>query len=336
MALAVRNRAGETVTLSDKPFARGGEAEVYDVPKYPNAVVKIFHPQVLSGRGELLQRKIDAMSSHPVFQPMKQDSQLSWPLFSVFDEAGRWRGYAMRRAKGVRMSLLAHAMAYRDHFPGIDRFRLTGYLITLLQAIDRLHRVGVMVGDYNPANFLCDPQSDQVYLIDCDSWQVKIDGTLYPCPVAAPDMLPPELHNLALGQVTRTLESERFSLAILLFKVIMLGRHPFDVVGGEDPVSNIRKGYFPYGLGGGGIPKGPWYNIWSHLSFRIKEQFIATFKEGTTNPALRTPVEKWIEVFRIYQSDMQKGFLSSEIRPEKPKDKQYRGKQSVSQPIATS
>lgn len=331
MALVVRNQAGETVTLRDEPLARGGEAEVFEVPQYPKAVVKIYHPSVLAKRGDHLQRKIEAMSQAPAFQPLKQESSLSWPLFSVFDESGKWRGYAMRRVQGVRMSLLAHAMAYREHFPGLDRLQLTAYLINLLQAVERLHQSGVMIGDYNPANFLCDPQSNRVALIDCDSWQVTVDGTCYPCPVAAPDMLPPELHNLPLEKVIRSLESERFSLAILLFKVIMLGRHPFDVVGGEDPLSNIRKGYFPYGIGGGGIPKGPWYNIWSHLSYRIKEQFIATFKEGTSNPAQRTPVAKWIELFRFYQSDMQKGYLNREIKPEKPKDKSYRGKQSITQ-----
>lgn len=54
----------------------------------------------------------------------------------------------------------------------------------------------------------------------------------------------------------------------------MLGRSPFDAVGSTDPVANIRRGYFPYGLGGGGIPPGKWFNIWSHLSFKLKEQMV--------------------------------------------------------------
>ena len=45
------------------------------------------------------------------------------------------------------------------------------------------------------------------------------------------------------------MEGELFALAILVFKVLMLGRHPFDVVGGESPVANIRKGVFPLWTG---------------------------------------------------------------------------------------
>ena len=334
MTLTVRNNAGESVQLSDTPFAQGGEAAVHAVPQFLGVVVKLYHPQVLQKRSDTLRAKIEAMSSDPKLARLKQHPGLAWPRFSVFDERGQWRGYAMRKAAGVRMNVLAHAMAYREQFPNLDRPTVVAYLLSLLGTLKELHAAGVMVGDYNLANFLCDPGSGAVTLIDCDSWQVKAACKTFLCPVAAPDMLAPELQGKELGQVNRTLASEHFSLAILLFKALMLVRHPYDVVGGSGPVENIRKGYFPYGQGGGGIPKGPWFNIWSHLPFKLKEQLIRTFKEGAPDASARTSIAEWIDVLKLYQRELGKGWHDTQIKPATPKTKEYRGTQSISQPIA--
>lgn len=334
MTITVHDQTGKSVQLSDTPFAQGGEAAVYSVPQVPNAIVKLYHPQVLKKRGSALRTKIEAMSGDPQLVRFKQHPGLAWPRFSVFDEQRKWRGYAMRKAAGVRMNLLAHAMAYREHFPNLDRPAVVAYLLSLLGTLQELHTAGVMVGDYNLANFLCDPNSHAITLIDCDSWQIKAAGQTFLCPVAAPDMLAPELQGKELGRVSRTLESEYFSLAILIFKTLMLGRHPYDVVGGSGPVENIRKGYFPYGQGGGGIPKGPWFNIWSHLPFRLKEQLISTFKEGAPDASARTTISAWIEVLSLYQRELGKGWHDTQIKPATPKAKEYRGAQSLSHPLA--
>jgi DNA-binding helix-hairpin-helix protein with protein kinase domain len=334
MTLTVRNLAGESVQIADTAFAQGGEAAVHAVPRYSGVVVKLYHDQVLQKRSNTLRAKIDAMSSDPQFARFKQHPGVAWPRFSVFDERNEWRGYAMRRAEGVRMNVLAHAMAYRERFPNLDRPAIVSYLLNLLGTLRDLHAAGVMVGDYNLANFLCDPDSSVVTLIDCDSWQIKAAGQAFRCPVAAPDMLAPELQGKELGNVSRTQESEAFSLAILVFKALMLGRHPYDVVGGAGPVENIRKGHFPYGQGGGGIPKGPWFNIWSHLPYKLKAQFIRTFKDGAQELSARTTLTGWIDVLKLYQRDLGRGWHDTQVKPAIPKPKEYRGSQSISQPIA--
>lgn len=333
MSLTVRSPAGESVSLSDTPFAQGGEAVVYAVPRFPGAVVKLYHPQVLEKRRDSLRAKIDAMAGAPELSRFRQRAGLAWPKFSVFDEGGQWRGYAMSKADGKRMNVLAHFKAYGEHFPGLDRPELVRYMLSLLGSIEALHQTGVMIGDYNPANFLCEPTSGTVTLIDSDSWQFTTTGKIFRCPVAAPDMLAPELQGKELGKINRTLESEHFSLAILLFKMLMLGRHPYDVIGGTGPVENIGKGHFPYGLGGGGIPKGVWFNIWSHLPYKLKEQFVRTFREGARHPAERTSTGEWIVLLKLYQREMARGWHDTQLKPAAPKAKDYRGSQSISQPI---
>lgn len=336
MIITIRNQAGETVQLANAPLARGGEAEVYAVPQFPRAVVKLYYPAILNKRGHAMHQKIDAIiTGTPNLATIKSHHRLAWPLFTVFNERGKWRGYAMQKASGVPMTKLAHAMAYKEHFPHLDRKALVGYVLDLLGTVQTLHTSDIRIGDYNPANFLCDPQSSTVMLIDCDSWQVSAMGQTFPCPVAAPDMLPPELLGKKLHHINRTLESEYFALAILVFKLLMLGRHPFDVVGGESPVENIQRGYFPYGTGGGGIPKGPWYNIWSHLPFKIKGAFVRTFKDSSQNPDNRVSVEEWREIFQLYQREMERGWHDICVKPVESKLKEYRGHQSISQSILT-
>lgn len=332
MTFKVHNADNAEVQLSDNPIASGGEASVYAVKKWDRVVVKIYHDQVLAKREKELRRKIDAMSTDQKFSKFKKDENygLSWPHFAVYDDHGRWRGYAMRRANGVIMSKLAHAMAYKEHFPNLDRLSIASYLLNLLGTIEELHSLGVMIGDYNLENFLCVPNSSEIHLIDCDSWQVDTkNGTFY-CPVTVPDMIPRELQGKDLSTVRRTPESEYFSISILIFKTLMLGRHPYDVVGGADPVSNIKNGYFPYGKGGGGIPKGPWYNIWSHLPFKLKELFIRTFKDGALDPSKRASISEWIDKLKIYKREMEKGRHDIHIKPDSPKSSNYRGKQSIS------
>lgn len=314
--------ANHTAQQLDMELGRGGEGTVYTVHNVDQAIAKLYHKAVLDKRGAMLKSKVEAMRSVAALQ---NEAALSWPRINLYDENQQWIGYAMRRAQGKPMSRLAHAMLYTRHFPNLDRRDVVSYLVNMLKQIKKLHKHGVMIGDYNLDNFICDPHSKQVNFIDCDSYQINVGGVLYPCPVGSPDMTPKEHHGQNFSKIKRTLESEYFSIAIILFKCLMLGRHPYDIVGGNDPVSNIKTGNFPYGLGNRGIPAGPWYNIWSHMPHRIKSAFIKTFETGATQPAERTTVEEWLDVLQLYNREMNRGWHETAIRPAKPKTCEYRG-----------
>ena len=230
----------------------------------------------------------------------------------------------MRRASGVKIHCLAHAILYKKHFPSPTRVALVQILLNLVTQVEQLHQQGVMIGDYNLNNFLCDPQTLQVGLIDCDSYQVQLAGVRYPCPVGSPDLTPKEHHGMNYADVVRNLQSEVFSLAISLFKYLMLGRHPYDVVGGEDPVSNLKAGNFPYGKGNSGIPKGDWYNIWSHMPYRLKSLFVSTFVEGATDPQQRPSLADWKQALQLYQTELNKGWHETAMRPAQPKSAERR------------
>jgi DNA-binding helix-hairpin-helix protein with protein kinase domain len=324
MHLQVFSRTKEPALLT-APVGKGGEATVYTLNDRADVLVKVYHDTVLRKRGTLLQEKVEAMMGLPVNAP------LSWPRMSVFDADGQWVGYAMRRAEGVIMPMMMNPVLVKRYFPGMDRMQIVTYLLAYLKALQAIHQQGILVGDYNPQNVLCQPGTSRVTLIDCDSFQIEARGKSYPCPVMTADMSPIEHHGLDSANIRRTLQSERFSMAIILFKALMLGRHPYDIVGGADPVSNMRSGQFAYGKGNTGIPKGPWYNIWSHMPYRLKNLFIGTFTEGARNPDARPTVEQWTEALKIYQIEIEKGWHNREIAPAQPKSDHYRGRQSVEQ-----
>ena len=302
-------------------LARGGEGTIYPLTDRADILIKCYHDDILQKNRKTLRDKLQAMVEvHQRFG----NPNLSWPLLSVFNAQGEWIGYAMRRVSGVKMHCLAHAILYKKHFPSLTRVALVQILLNLVTQVEQLHQQGVMIGDYNLNNFLCDPQTLQVGLIDCDSYQVQLAGVRYPCPVGSPDLTPKEHHGMNYADVVRNPQSEVFSLAIILFKCLMLGRHPYDVVGGEDPVSNLKAGNFPYGKGNSGIPKGDWYNIWSRMPYRIKNLFVSTFVEGATDPQQRPSLADWKQALQLYQTELNKGWHETAMRPAQPKSSERR------------
>lgn len=309
-----------------KLLARGGEGSVYLLPERKERLVKIYHPEKLNVNRASYKNKIEAMAS------IKDDFKnidVCWPLMSVYDSSKQWIGYAMKQGFGSPMRYLAHAVAYKKHFPNLNRVILLQFLLSFLKNIEALHSRNVFVGDYNLLNFLCDRTKNKVTMIDCDSYQITINAKHYPCPVGSPDLTPIEHQNKNFNQVVRTVESENFSLAIIIFECLMLGRHPYDVVGGDDPVTNLRNAKFPYGEGNKGIPKGKWYNIWSHMPYKIKNLLIQTFTEGVNNPSRRPTVEEWRRELSVYLQDMNKGWHDKDISPLQPKTKDYRGNKNI-------
>lgn len=90
-------------------------------------------------------------------------------------------------------------------------------------------------------------------------------------------------------------------------------------------MENLRWGHFPYGTGGaapgreGAIPAGPWYLIWSHLSFELKSLLIRTLRDGAGDPAARARPSEWVIAFEKYASGLKKGHHEAALRPATPK-----------------
>ncbi len=94
-------------------------------------------------------------------------------------------------------------------------------------AFEALHARGHVLGDVNQGNVMVGTDS-RVVLIDCDSFQVNADAKLHLCEVGVPEFTPPELQGIAsFASIARTVNHDNFGLALLVFHLLMGGRHPY-------------------------------------------------------------------------------------------------------------
>jgi DNA-binding helix-hairpin-helix protein with protein kinase domain len=80
---------------------------------------------------------------------------------------------------------------------------------------------------------------------------MKLNGTIYPCEVGQALYTPPELQTRDLTGVQRTANHDRFGLAVLIFHLLFMGRHPFSgryLGRGDMPIEKaIQEHRFAYG-----------------------------------------------------------------------------------------
>jgi DNA-binding helix-hairpin-helix protein with protein kinase domain len=93
-------------------------------------------------------------------------------------------------------------------------------------AFEEVHRADCLVGDVNQSNLLVSAEAT-VGLIDCDSFQVRSNGSVYLCEVGVPIYSAPELQGRAYRGLVRSANHDRFGLALLVFQLLFMGRHPY-------------------------------------------------------------------------------------------------------------
>jgi hypothetical protein len=107
--------------------------------------------------------------------------------------------------------------------------------------LGELHAKGYVVGDLNESNLLVG-KDGLVTLVDCDSVQVRSGRRVFHCRVQKPEYTPPELQGQSYADVTLTPNHDAFALAVLIFYLLMEGRHPFAGRGVQTPDEGIVAG----------------------------------------------------------------------------------------------
>jgi DNA-binding helix-hairpin-helix protein with protein kinase domain len=189
------------------------------------------------------------MVSHPPENPTGSlaHPSLAWPTGLLFDARRSNRklaGYLMPHIQGaVPVLEVFNPRRRKRTLPDFDTRYLYRTARNLAAALVALHSSGYVAGDLNESNTLVTP-SALVTLIDTDSFQVpeQRDGrtVVHPCPVGKPEYTPRELQGKTLEREYRKPEHDAFSLAVLIFQLLMEGSHPFRAQwlgGGEPPPS---------------------------------------------------------------------------------------------------
>ncbi len=212
---------GLIVPLGD-PIGVGGEGRVFEVTTRPGVAAKIYHQAPLADDQAHKLRamlELDATQLKPI---------AAWPHDLLFDvRSKRPCGILLTRVSDSReLHELYGATARAKHYPHAHWHHLVLAARNTAAAFEALHARGVVVGDVNQGNLLVDKEMC-VRFIDCDSFQVSANAKLFRCPVGTPHFTPPELQSMRLSEVARTPQHDAFGLAILVFHLLFVGRHPF-------------------------------------------------------------------------------------------------------------
>jgi DNA-binding helix-hairpin-helix protein with protein kinase domain len=224
-------------------LGKGGEGAVYEVQGATTAA-KIYRDDLRRERAP----KIDAMVR---FLPSGLGPVVAWPVDTLSLRNGRQPvGLLMPKISGKKDVHHVYGPKSRlKDFPRADWRFLVRTAANIARAFAIVHDAKCVIGDVNERSIMV-AQDATVTLIDCDSFQVETPSRKFLCEVGVETFTPPELQGKPFRGVTRTPNSDSFGLAIIIFQLLFMGRHPFAgrYLGvGEMPIGKaIKECRFPY------------------------------------------------------------------------------------------
>ena len=198
-------------------LASGGEGTVYRCPSNDSFVIKLYKRDIVENpekQKAVIERLRDMLS----IEALRKNHNVAWPQMPVYDAEKRVAGFVMRAVSGTSICSLQGAERIRMLFPGWNRKDLALVARDFLDKMQLLAKHGVLVNDFNPANFIVG-KDHRVRLIDCDSYQIpSANGgaphvaTSYFASHVAPEIL----RQPSLLKQPRGPEQARFGAAIIV------------------------------------------------------------------------------------------------------------------------
>jgi DNA-binding helix-hairpin-helix protein with protein kinase domain len=212
---------GKRVTLGHE-LGRGGEATVYVVEENPQLVAKVYHHPLDAETAQKISRMVELQNERLL-------KLAAWPMRTLRPgNGGSPAGVLMRNVSGFKdVHLLYSPKSRVREFSAKANWRFLIHAAgNVARAFAVIHEQGHVIGDVNQSNVRVSPDGI-ANLIDCDSFQISFQGHYYLCRVGAPLYTPPELQGKDFSDVIRTPNHDNFGLAVLVFHLLFMGRHPF-------------------------------------------------------------------------------------------------------------
>lgn len=215
------NSRGEEIRLGGI-LGKGGEGSVYALESEDRFVAKLYHQRPLPTETYNKLQAMLTLSSDAL------SAISAWPTEMLLDPRSRDAlGILMPNVSTSKHLHELYGTANRKrHFPEARWHHMVLAARNVAAAFESMHASGIVVGDVNQGNLMVDSNMC-VRFIDCDSFQIESNGHLFHCPVGTPHFTPPELQSQKLRDVARTPNHDAFGLAIMIFHLLFVGRHPF-------------------------------------------------------------------------------------------------------------
>jgi hypothetical protein len=198
-------------------LGQGGEAEVYDLgdgravkwwkpPDHPDFAGL---PDAQAAAAQRLAERPGKLRALPGNLPAAVVAPCGFALAGK--RSSQVVGYVMPRVAGEPLHSYGEPRWRRDH--PVDGSDVVAALLALHDAIDQLHRAGVVIGDCNDLNILVDGR--RVHLIDVDSYQFASHA----CAMFSERFVDPRLCDAALRPVRpHDRDSDWFAFAVMAFR----------------------------------------------------------------------------------------------------------------------
>ncbi len=278
-------------------LGKGGEGEVYALANRPSQAVKIYTGSDLQDRHEKVRAMVDAGLA-------TRTSLVAFPLEVVTDKRGQFVGFTMNKVIAHKAIHELYAPGARKiEFPSADYRFLVRTATNVARAVAAVHHAGCVIGDINHSGILVSDKAT-VALIDADSFQVVSGAVHHICRVGVPEYTPPELQGQPLDQVVRTPDHDAFGLAVVIFQLLWMGRHPHSgrYAGGEMPLEKaISENRFAYSeirkVGMQPPPAAP------RLS-DFPPQIRAAFEQAFAGPGKRPTARQWVALLEELEGNL--------------------------------
>ena len=214
-------------------IAAGGEGSVYALSGQSDRVAKLYPAAMTKDRVKRLSATINAGTSDI-------KSVATWPEDILVTRHRAPVGFVMPRVDNAApLHQLISPVTRLKERPNFSYGSLLALAENLCRAVATLHRDNIVIGDINGNNFFVLPNGT-VRVIDCDSMQVGLKPKWFP-EVKVEEYLPPELQDKHLSKTRRTPSHDIFSLAVMIFQLLIMGRHPFAGNDGLDLLQSIGQ-----------------------------------------------------------------------------------------------
>ncbi len=316
------------VLTEDGQKAEGGEGRLYETD-YNNLVAKIYHEGKRTPERE---KKILYMIEHPITGKENITYRICWPKEILYDSNHAFQGFLMKRVPqgylqlGRSVLLISRPEVQKSILPEWNRETLVQVASGFAKLLEILHENNVLMGDVNAGNIMVHPKNPwNVYLVDCDSYQI---ADIFPCPVGKEEYTHPHMAarlgmtgKLSFEKCIRTLDEEQYSVAILIFQILMVGGFPFASTSGKTLVQAMRERDFPYLVSAQQAseedrrikaPDGYYWMLWKNTPRQIQQAFWDTFKNWKTCSS-----HDWLDKLNQYRWQMNNQGFTRELAPKK-------------------
>ncbi len=271
----------------------GASGKIYLVENKPDYVAKIFHNR---NKSKTNRQKLEAMLlNKPNFSPVENEgrcyTQIAWPEAVLEDEKGFCVGYLMpliNMESAVSLDhLLQKAIRQKLGLPEKYAYRIFA-AYNVASMVTSLHKCGHYIVDLKPSNVSVYKENMLVAMVDCDGFSIQGENIRYPAEFVSEEYIYPEGMDKTCADMGE--EQDKFALAVIIFKLLNNGIHPFSGVPrkNDDEMltiqNRIEQYHYAYGLWPDKYQAPHPYSIHEYFARETLELFERAFTKGGKRP----------------------------------------------------